>query len=315
MVTNDKRLLIKIAYYYYKLGMTQDDIAKKLSMSRQRVNRLYRKLIDEGIVKITINEYGNDYIELESLLEKKFNLKEALVIPRLEYEKVGKSLGHTAASYLSNIIKDNNIIGVSWGTTLAEVAANMEMQFSNNVSVVQLVGGMNLGDTSVKSDEIARSIAYKLNATPYLMYAPAIVRDSNVHDAIMSEQSIQNIFSKISDCNIAIVGIGTLNKSSTLFNQKYLDPSDLEALKNAKAVGDICSRYYDVNGNEIKSNSSFNVIGISLNDLKAINTVIGVAGGDDKVEAIYGALKGQYLDVLITDNDTAKEILSIDDRR
>jgi deoxyribonucleoside regulator len=315
MDVNNRRLLIKIAHYYYKLGMTQDDIAKKLSMSRQRINRLSKRLIDEGIVKITINTYDNDYIEMESLLEKKFNLKEAFIIPRLEYEKVQKSLGCAGASYLSNILKDNTVIGVSWGTTLSEVAANMEIQFSNNISIVQIVGGMNLGDSSLKSDEIARSIAYSLNATPYLMYAPAIVKDINAHDAIMSEQSIQNIFSKISTCDIAIVGIGTLDKGSTLFNQKYLDPSDLEALKNAKAVGDICSRYYDIDGKEIKDNPNFSVIGISLDDLKNIDTVIGVAGGDDKAEAIYGALKGKYLNVLITDNVTAKEILGIDDRR
>lgn len=315
MTTNDKRLLIKIAYYYYKLGMTQDEIAKKLSMSRQRVNRLSKKVIDEGIVKITINGYDNYYIETESLLEKKFNIKEAIVIPRPDYGKIEKSLGYAGASYLTSIIKDNNVIGVSWGTTLSEIAANIQTQFTNNVSVVQIVGGMNLGDSLVKSDEIARSIAYSLNATPYLMYAPAIVKDSNVHDAIMSEKSIQNIFSKISDCDIAIVGIGTLDKDSTLFNQKYLNPSDLDALKNAKAVGDICSRYYDIDGNEIKDNPNFSVIGISLNNLKNINTVIGVAGGDDKAEAIYGALKGKYLDVLITDNVTAEEILSLDDRR
>lgn len=306
----DKRTLIKIAYYYYKLGMTQGEIAKKLSISRQKVNRSISSLVAEGIVTITINGYENLYIDLEQELEDQFGLKEVIVTTNLDGQDSIPKIGIAGANYLEKIITDESVIGVSWGRTLSAVASNLPTTLKKNVSVVQLVGGMNLKNVSIKADEITRSIAHAFAGTPYLMYAPAIVKDANLREAILSDQSFEDTFEMIKKCNIAVVGIGALNQESTLFKENYLTQEDFTMLKEAKCVGDICSHYYDLNGEPFIGNINSRVIGPDIKELKQIELVIGLAAGEDKIDAIIGALAGDYLDVLITDHVTAEQIIN-----
>lgn len=306
---DDKRILVKVAHYYYKLGMTQEEIGKKLSMSRQKVNRIINSLVEKNIVTIQINGYEDTYVDLEDSLEREFCLKESIVASVDSDEDVIDKLSQAAALYLERTIEDNEIIGVSWGTTLSSTASKLKPLKKNNISVVQLVGGTNLKDPSLKADEITRIIASKLNGVPYIMYAPAIVNDKKLKEDIMKEQSIKNIFNLINNCTMAIVGIGNLAQNSTIYKYNYITKEELEKLEKEESVGDICLHPYKINGELIKDDINKRVIGVTMDDLKKIPMVIGIAGGEDKTEAILGALKGGFIDTLITDNITAKNIL------
>ncbi|MCY6485796.1 sugar-binding transcriptional regulator [Clostridium aestuarii] len=309
MSTENKRTLIKIAHYYYNLGMTQEQIAKKLSMSRQKINRLISSLIQEGIVTITINGYENSFVELEDKLEQKFNLKDVIITSTEEKEDLTYKLGKAAAFYLESVATNNCIIGTSWGTTLSETANNLSKIKKNDISVVQLVGGINSKDISLKSDEITRNLANTFNGKSYLMYAPSLVKSKETRDIFMNEQSIKNTFRIIEKCDIALVGIGDLSKTSTVYKQNYLSEEEIEEVKNSKCIGDICLRMYDVEGNSVSTNLDDRIIGVSMDVLNKIPLVIAVAGGKDKTKAILGALRGSLIDVLITDNITAENIL------
>lgn len=308
---DEKRMLVKIAHYYYKLGMTQEEIGKRLSMSRQKVNRMINSLVEKKIVSIQINGYDDTNVNLEDALEKQFSLKEAIVASVDSDEDFMDKLSDVAALYLERTIQDNEIIGVSWGTTLSSTASKLRNLNRKNISVVQLVGGTNLQDPSLKADEITRIISNKFNGIPYLMYAPAVVKEQKLKEDIMNEQSIKNIFNLINSCTTAIVGIGNLTQNSTIYKQNYLTKEDLQELEKEKCVGDICLQPYKINGEVIQDNISSRVVGIGIDNLKNIPRVIGIAGGEEKTGAILGALRGGFIDVLITDNITAKNILEI----
>lgn len=308
---SEKRMLVKIAHYYYELGMTQEDIGQRLSMSRQKVNRMIKSLIEKEIVSIKINGYDETYVGLEDTLEKEFSLKEVIVTSVDDEDVLIDKLSDAAALYLERTIENNETIGVSWGTTLSSTAAKLKSLRKKNISVVQIVGGENLQDPSLKADEITRVIANKLNGTPYLMYAPAIVKDERLKTAMMNEQSIKNIFNLIKNCTTAVVGIGNLTEDSTICKQSYLTKENLEKLKQQKCVGDICLQAYKISGEVIEDNISKRVIGIGADDLKNIPRVIGIAGGKEKTKAILGALRAGFIDVLVTDNITAENILKI----
>ncbi len=308
-MNNKKRELIKIAYYYYKLGMTQGKIAKKMSVSRQKVNRLIGTLVDEGIVNITINGYENYYIEMEKKIEKQYSLKEAIIIDNDEEENLIEKLGIAGANYLDKVVKRGSTIGVSWGKTLSSVAENITNSKKKDISVVQLVGGLNMEHRSINADEITRAIADAFNGKPNIMYAPAIVKDINTKQTLMSDRSIKSIFDKIYECDMAMVGIGELSRNATLFKHNYLSEEDFQKLKEENCVGDICSHYFNIEGEPVLNEINNRVIGPSLSDLNEIDLVIGIAGGKEKVAAIKGALRGRHLDVLITDNTVAKNII------
>lgn len=308
MIDDEKKLLIKIAHYYYMQGMTQEQIANKVSMSRQKVNRIIGSLFEKGIVTIKINDYQKSYAELEGRIEKRFNLKQVIVTD-VEDEKIEDKLGNVAAKYLESVVKDGDVISVSWGKTLAAIADSMSILKRKNISVIQCVGGTNVKDISIMTDEITRVISNKLKANPYFMYAPSIVKDENTKRVIMSEDTVKNVFKMVEKSNIALVGIGGMSEKSTLHKYNFLDKNDFSSLKSNGCVGDICFIPFDINGKLVEKSMKKRIIGIDYNTLMDIPLVIGVAGGANKKEAILGALNGNFLDVLVTDFETANYIL------
>ena len=309
MLEDERRLLLKIASDYYIKGMTQADIANKFSMSRQKVNRIVGSLIEKGIVSIKINGYDESCIELEEKLEKYFNLKQAIVIDTGEYNLVEK-LGIATGGYLKEVIKDGMVIGVSWGKTLAAVVQSMPLLIRENVSIVQCVGGKNATDTSIMADEIVRVMAYKLNANPYFMYAPAIVKDETTKRIIRYEDTVRNVFNMIDKCNIALVGIGNVDEDATIYKHKFLSENEKDLLKSKGSIGDICFIPFNIKGEILKTDISERIIGIDASSLENIPLVIGVAGGEEKKKAVLGALKSGLLDVIVTDSNTANYVLN-----
>lgn len=309
MITSEKRLLIKIARYYYHQSMTQDQIAKKLSMSRQKVNRIIGTLVEKGIITIKINGYEESCVDLEERLEKTFNLKQAIVIK--EDKNIIEELGSVTAEYLENIIKDDMYIGVSWGKTLATVAQKISVMKKENISVLQCVGGKNVKDTSIMTDEITRVISNKLNANPYFLYAPAIVKDKNTREIIRNEETVKNVFNEFKKCNIALVGVGSINEDSTLSKYEFLMKDEIKSLCKKGCVGDICFMPFDINGMIVETDIKDRVIGIDDKSLMNIPLVVGVAGGSGKEKAILGALRSGFIDVIITDERSAKYSLNI----
>lgn len=309
MVEDERRLLLKIASDYYIKGMTQGEIASKFSMSRQKVNRIMGSLIAKGIVSIKINGYDESCLDLEEKLEKHFKLKQAIVIDTGGYNLIEK-LGTATAGYLKDVIKNGMVIGVSWGKTLAAVVQSMPILKREDVSVVQCVGGKNDADTSIMADEIVRGMAYKLNASPYFMYAPAIVKDETTKRIIRYEETIKHVFSIIDKCNIALVGIGSVDEGSTIYKHKFLSKDEKNLLKNKGSVGDICFIPFNINGEIVETEISNRIIGIDATSLINIPLVIGVAGGEEKKRTVLGALKSGLLDVIITDSSTANYVLT-----
>ncbi|WP_315115108.1 sugar-binding transcriptional regulator [uncultured Clostridium sp.] len=309
MANYNNRELIKVAYYYYKKGLTQAEIAEKMAMSRQRVNRLLKKAINENIVQIQIIDIDKYNLELETKLEEKFNLTQSVVISAMDEKNITSSLGIAGAEYLEKLIVKDDVIGVTWGKTLSEVANRLSYNNKLETPVVQLIGGMDIAFTALQPDEITRTIAEKLGGKPYLLYAPAIVENKETKSAIMSDKSLKTTFENMEQCNIIIAGIGELSTNNTLYKQTQFNEKYIEHLLSRQCVGDIGFRWYNENGEIVEHDYKDKTIGYDILENKSNALVIGIAGGESKYKAILGALKGNYLDVLITDSDMAKRLI------
>lgn len=305
----NNRELIKVAYYYYKKGLIQAEIAEKMGMSRQKVNRLLKKALKENIVQIQIIDIDKYNLELETKLEEKFKLKQTVVISAIDKKNITGSLGIAGAEYLEELLVKDDVIGVTWGKTLSEVANRLSYNNKLQTSVVQLIGGMDIAFTALKPDEITRTIAEKLGGKPYLLYAPVIVENKETKSAIISDESLKTTFKNMEECNIIIAGIGELNADSTLYKRTYFNEKYIEHLLSCQCVGDIGFRWYNRDGEIVEHDYKDKTIGYDILENKSNALVIGIAGGVSKYEAILGALKGNYLDVLITDSDTAKRLI------
>ena len=302
-----KNEYVKVAYYYYRTGMTQQEIAKKMSMSRQRVNRILKKCLETGIVKIVIQELESQNVEIETKFEKASGLNEALIV-NCEVGRINESLGVVAAAYLDRIVNDNDIIGFSRGRALSALVDNLVPIDKNNLTVTQLVGGLNADEASTNSDDIVRYSAEILNAQPFFMYAPIIVESRQLRDSMLNEAFFAQVYTKMKNCTVAVVGIGDMSDKSQLIQKNFLTEKESKELKDERAVGEICTHYYDIEGSVINSDINDRVFAIDSDSFKKIPIRIGISGGSEKIDAITGAIRGGLINVLITDYETATAV-------
>jgi DNA-binding transcriptional regulator LsrR (DeoR family) len=313
--------MIKVAKYYYNENMTQEDIAERLQLSRQKVGRMVQKLIPEGIVRIVIDDSLDQFIDLEQQLEKKFRLKEVVVVESLDTShQTMDALGKAAAEYLDRALKQDTILGIAWGRTLTYVSQHIQKDKPHlNLSVVQLVGGVFSADhfiegqlqnqLSRQSGEITKDIAIRLGAKPYLMHSPIFVDNRETKQVLMQESTIANVFQMVGKCHMAMVSIASLGSSVSPFREGMLGEKELKYLTEKKAVGNFLFRYFDLEGNLIEADFYDRLMCPEFEELKQIPTKICVAGTREKINAIYGGIRAGLVDVLITDADTAKALL------
>jgi deoxyribonucleoside regulator len=302
--------VIEAAKLYYLLDYNQNEIAKMLGVSRPTVSRLLQQAKSDGIVQINIMDPTEDVENLGKQLEKRFNLKKAVVasIPQYDDHIIKNYLGEKAAAYLDVIVKDDDIIGVTWGTTIYHVATELKQKFVKNVKVVQLKGGVSYAETNTYASEILYLFGKAYNTAPHNLPLPAIVDHVVVKQAMEADRHIRKILELGKQANIALFTMGPIKTDSLLFQLGYFTESDLESLYG-KAVGDICSRFFDKNGEICNESLNERTLGVNLDELRKKDYSILVAGGPNKIDGIYGVLKGKYANVLITDQFTAKFLL------
>ncbi len=309
-------LLAEVAILYYYDGLTQEEIAKRLNISRTSVSRMLSEARKKRIVEIHINYPWQIDQELQALLQKRFNLRLARVLKvnGWDYKRILRGLGTIAARYLEGILSDNLILAIGWGTAVYHVVEAIRPMKLSGVQVVQMIGAVGSGDPFVDGPELARILAQKLGGTCYYLHAPLVVKDEKICKALMNEPRIKEILKLASKANIALVGIGSTEPSlSSLLRAGYLTIEELLLLREKGVVGDVCGKHFDIDGNILDVELNRRIVGIPVEDLRKIECVIGVAGGQTKAPAILGALRGKLINALFTDSETVRELLRLED--
>jgi deoxyribonucleoside regulator len=303
--------LVEIAKMYYQLDYSQQEIAKKLGISRPTVSRLLVQAVEEGVVHIKICDPAEDVQELAMQVKEKFNLKHCIVasIPEYKDQLIKEKLGEVSANYLYEIVQNGDTIGITWGTTLYQLVKQIQPKNVKDVTIVQLNGGVSYSESNTYASEIVNSLGNAFNTIPHFLQVPAVVDHIVVKQAIIADRHVKRILELGKQANIAIFTVGDPGEQSTLMHAGYFLDSDIEILRANKTVGDICSRFIDIHGNISHEILNDRTIGIELSHLAEKEYGILIAGGNKKVEGIIGALKGRHANVLITDQYTARVLL------
>lgn len=306
-------LMVKIAKQYFEEGMTQQEIATSLRISRSTVSRMLSRARDMGIVQITIEVPSGIYPELEKSLEQHFNLVEAIVIETKDHESsfgIASELGHAAAAYLERTVQKNDVIGFAWGTTMKAMVDAVQPQKIPGVKVFQMNGDLTPQMTDIHGTSLTRDLATRLGGDAYMLQAPGVVDDLRTQQLFMADAQVRQVFDFANEASMAFLGIGTIADDTLWGRAGLLSEEVTSELESLGAVGDIMSRYYDENGELVNSSLCQRVVGIPIGQFSRVNRRVGVAGGSNKCTAILGALRGGYINVLITDHITAQKIVS-----
>lgn len=308
-IVNDSRLMIKVCDLYYNQGLNHQQIADMINVSRPTIAKIISSSLDSGVVSIKINNLDSiKFWDLEQKLKNKYALKDVVIVDSVPNQK--ETLGLACAKYLNNIVKNGDIVGVSMGETLNKVAYAPIEPSSTGLTFIPLIGGMGQLGTQLHSNHIAEKMASVYNGKFIPLYAPARVSSSKARNEFIKEKSVAEVLKFHKDLDIALVGIGYPNENSSIKATNYFRDNEIESLIDREVVGDICMQFYDKNGDTSPYKNDNNVIALNINKLKKIPYSIGVAGNIDKLSAIKGAIKGSYINVLITDFECAEAMLS-----
>ncbi|MBC1335108.1 sugar-binding transcriptional regulator [Listeria booriae] len=307
-----QQLSIEVARLYYQSDYSQQEIASQLGISRPTVSRLLQFAKESGFVEIKVTDPFADLNALETALKAKYNLREAHVVfsPTTEYPTITDFLSKKAAEYLEETVTNGDILGVSWGTTMYEIAKKMRPQNVRGVEVIQLKGGISHSNVNTYASETISLFAENFQTMPRHLPLPVIFDNATVKQMVEQDRHIHHIIEMGKQANIAVFTVGTVRDEALLFRLGYFTEEE-KALLKENGVGDICSRFYDKDGNICSTEIDARTIGIELDSLKQKEHSILVAGGARKVAAIHGALQGEYANVLITDQFTAKELAQV----
>ncbi|RPJ01588.1 MAG: sugar-binding transcriptional regulator [Deltaproteobacteria bacterium] len=306
-----ERDLLRICYLYYREEKTQEEISSIFGLSRFKVNRLLKEARNRGLVTIQINDPLENLTEAEVELTKRFDLKEAIVVRlnRLSGRSPLEQIGEAGAQYLTHIIRDYRALGISWGRTLYHLVENVKSVEVKGLAVVQISGGLGTiegTDTNI----LTMTLSQRLGGTAYVIPAPVIVKNREIRETFLREGKIREALSKAKEVDLAILGIGVVDRDGGLWKAGFLNHSDEARLRKAGAVGAICGHFYDRQGQMCSSGLEDRIIGLTLDELKRVRHKIGVAMSPEKSHAILGALRGGLLNALITDEETAERVLA-----
>lgn len=311
---DEQRLLVKIASLYYREGLKQTEIAHRLSLSQSFISRALTRCQKEGIVKVSVIYPSDMHIELEKQIQDRFGIRQVICVdvqPDETEPLIKRAIGSAAAHYLETRLKAEDIVGISsWSSTIRAMVDELHANNLKARGVIQLLGGVG-ANGNVQATLLTQALAQQLHCDAWLLPSQSIEHSVSEQQKLVATPDVSDVLARFDDVTLAIVGIGKLEPSQLLKNSgNYYDETMLELLARRGAVGDLCLRYFNQQGQPVLHEKEDPVIGISLEKLKRCPHVIALASGRDKAKAIRGALKGDFIDVLITDSITAPELMA-----
>ena len=306
--------LVQAAMMYYNENLTQQEISGKLGTTRQTVSKLINEARTRGIVEIRINNPVDNIIELSKDLVKKFNIKNAVTVPSdfnddsLIRNVIAQKAVEHIATYLS---EDCKSVGISWGQTVYSFIQLYNVIGNNTgLNLFPLLGASNEAASYFMINEMVRVLAEKTGGKPNFIYIPVNPGSSEEYGLFSRTNAYRSISQLWKSIDIAIVGIGSIQAKIRLSRQEYPGEKELAVkMKNKNVVGDICTNYFDIDGNIVKPVDYQRLISITEDDLRNTKNVIALSGGLEKVDAIIGALRTGLVSEIVIDEKTAHEVL------
>ncbi len=309
-VDAEEQLRTRVAWLYYIEGLTQEQVAGKLGLSRLKVLRTLAACREEGVVQVRINSRLAGCVELERKLEKTFGLAEAVVVPSPGDEAdLAQIIGYSTGVYLSENLGDGMTVGVGWGRTLQASLRAIASRSLNDLTIVSLLGGLTHA-TAVSPSEFAWRFADIFDAECYFVAAPVYTRDEATRDSLFAQKGLREVFDRASRLDMAILSVGDATDGSTIAEYGLIDRDELASLRSAGAVGDVLCHFLKADGSLADHPVNRRVMAFDPTRLAKIPKVVLASGGRHKIPILLTAIALTRASVLITDETTAAGLLA-----
>ncbi len=305
---SDLDLVVRAAWLYHGDGLTQEQVAKRLFVSRQTVGRLLEAARAQGVVRIEIDARCLAALGLSTRLRDTFGLTDAIVVPRddespMPAGRVNERVAAALAAYVRRYLHPGAVVGVGWGDTVARALAMLAGESLEGVSLVSAAGSIQALTQSLAGDP-------KLASHLRVMPAPLLVSSPEAAALLRQEAAVRDVLDLAATAIVTLTGIGSAGPQASAVRSGVLTAAEVARFTAMGAVGDMLGEWFDAQGRIVSAATSDRRIGIGLEELRDKPNVVGVAGGRHKAEAVLGAIRGGYIKVLVTDENTAEELLA-----
>lgn len=311
LATEERRLCVRAARLYYESGLTQEQIGEQLGLSRVKVNRVLRLARQAGIVEIRIAGIDEPTDEVADHLVAKLRLRDAVVVPDAPTgDGLTAELAKGASAWLAERLRPGLRVGLGLGRTISRLPETFRVDRSVDCSFTEIEGAAPAEPTGFASYNVTSRMGTIAGARTEFIYAPTFVSDRALRDRLVTEPSIARALEVARRSDVVLQSVGTATGSALLHIHGVIGVEDLEQLRAAGAVGDALGHYFDAEGRHVPFRTDDIHVGLTLEDLRRVPTSVLVAGGPEKLEAIRGALRGGYFNVVITDLSTADALIA-----
>lgn len=308
----NKKTIYKILRMYYIDNLSQNEIAKRLSISRMKVARFIWSAKEQNLIEIKFNFpiYENEKIETE--LENKFNLKECRIIS--DFDNIEDTFKYSAfelSEILERILTDEEYVGISWGTTLEGVSKYLHLNKKINVNIVPVFCAIGSSGKNNSINFLIKNFADAIGGVSYPVHIPAVVDSKTAKKTIEAERQTKALVELNKKISTIILATGTIDIGGSFSQVGTFSQDDVDYLKSLEIVGIINMEFLDTDGKRVINKIDDRVVRIlPFESIKKIKNSILISWGQEKVKILKAAIKSKSVNTLITDESTGKALLT-----
>ncbi len=308
--SRNNHLLANVALLYYGEGLTQNEIAKRIGVSRATVVNYLREGRERGVVDIHINGQALASSSLSRQLKNKFSLADVYIAQYAHAANALSQTAHAGAMAFLDIVKPGDHIGVAWGETIKIVADQLPHTVIRDTWVSQIIGAMySTRLSSAESSSI--KIANRIGAQCFTLHTPAILSSAELARALKEEPTIKVQLERLNSLDIVLFSVGDCSETTHMVESGIASKQDLKEAIALGAKGVVCSRFIDANGRQVEAGLNERLISIDIATLRNTARRIMVVAGMDKLEATRAVLSGELATHMVVDETLAAALMKI----
>ena len=301
----------RAGWLYYVAGLTQDQIARELGVSRQRAQRLVSRAIAERLIHVRLEHRISGCLDLEAAMTRRFGLRLCRVAPSLGADiDPLPSIAPTAAAEIERVLRstDPMVIALGTGRTLRATVEELTSMECEQHRIVSLNGNISPDGSASYYDVIMR-IADRVRAPHYPMPMPVIAQSTEERDLFHQLKPIQAVLKLARGADVTFVGVGQMTDDAPLLKDGFVTAAELKEMQALGVAGEVAGWAYDSHGTYLETSINQRVAGVRVSTDQG-KSVVAIAGGKAKVTALIAGLKGRIFNGLITDEITARTLLA-----
>jgi DNA-binding transcriptional regulator LsrR (DeoR family) len=301
-------LTASIARRYYLDGRSKVEIAEEFALSRFKVARLLEDARASGLVRIEIGHPGTVDVDLSSRLMDALGLTHCVVTdtPDDHPATLREHLGTAAAELLGEIVGPDDVLGLSWARSVSAMAGAMRSLAA--VPVVQLTGALSRPGVAESSIELVRDVARVGGGPAYFFYAPMAVPDAATARALRGQPEVARAFSLIGSVTKAVAGVGAWEPEQSTVYDATGDADHADA-RDRGVVAEVSGALLTADGTPVTARLTERMIAVTAEQLQAIPEVIAIVYGTAKTRAVLAAVRGGFVDSLVTHSTLARSLI------